>query len=693
MGRSPPRSKPFMKISFRTIEHELMHVAHAICCMTLFFILQGCHSEQEQIVLVKEGLSKATIVVACGASEETRFAAEELRNYLEKISGAKLRIVDDSLEYNGCAIRIGPSQRVISMGVKTRNLEKEGFQIKTLKDNLILLGQDETGTLFAVYTFLEKYLGVRWLWPGELGEVVPQMKDVVVGPIDESEQPDFRWRDRGPGGALWAAAVGPTEMHARARLLGITEAHQFQVKLWEKRLKWGGMRIYGGHSLGEVFPPGKYAKSHPEYYALVDDRRDVPGPDYDYKHSGQICTTNPEVIRIAIEWAQQFFNAHPEYDGIHLTPNDGSGFCECERCRALDSGRFVERPGIDLEEMKRKPTKYSVITDRIFTFMNQVALEVEKSHPGKCIVSMAYSRYALPPETICLHPMVIPQYCLWSAYRHSNPGLHGQHLAIADGWAKAAKKKAIYEYYINGSWPGLHRLAVGCFARSIKELHRMGFDLYQTQSGDEFAINGIQYYLAAKLLWDVSTDENQILDDFYKKAFGKAGAAIKRFHARLEKSWAEKTKDGEDVSCQSIDNTRLLELFTPRLLKACQKDLEDAGKMADTETIKKRIDFFRKGFRFTELTVNAVRASRKLTDAGLSFSDPGTIKKKMDVLPSTGVDQMVKEALTAWQERDAFVEAVKNDFVLAYFWVKYNDTTRKLNVHPDLIELSKKVEY
>jgi hypothetical protein len=142
-------------------------------------------------------------------------------------------------------------------------------------------------------------------------------------------------------------------MHARARLLGISEKHQEQVRLWEKRTRWGGLKIYGGHSLGEIFPPDKYAKSQPEYYALVNGKRAVPGPDYDYKHEGQVCTTEAGVVRVSVDWARQFFDTHPDYDGVHLTMNDGGGFCECDRCGALDSGRLIRRPGVDAEEMRR----------------------------------------------------------------------------------------------------------------------------------------------------------------------------------------------------------------------------------------------------------------------------------------------------------------------------------------------------
>ncbi len=306
------------------------------------------------------------------------------------------------------------------------------------------------------------------------------------------EKPDFLWRNRGPSGALWGAPSGPTEMHARELLLGITPEHQREGRLWERHNKWGGWRIYGGHSLGEIFPPEKYAQ-HPDYYALVKGKRAVPGPNYDYKHGGQVCTTNPAVVEAAAEWVNQFYDGHPDCQAVHVTMNDGGGFCECGRCRALDFTRATERAGIDAEESKSGGSR-TIITDRIYTFVNQVAERVQKRHPGKYVVSMAYSRYIMPPEKIRLNPYVIPQYCMWGAYRHANPELQREHESIAAAWAKAARMAGVYEYYINGSWPGLHRLVVPYLSESIRYLKQQGIRLYQTQSGDEFGTNGLNYW-------------------------------------------------------------------------------------------------------------------------------------------------------------------------------------------------------
>jgi hypothetical protein len=639
--------------------------------------LVGSCGGSGQVTLVENGQARATIMVASDAPAEVCTAALELQTYLKKMSGALPPIVEDDREVDGTVVWVGPSRFTSQVEGDLEGVKQGGFVIRTIDDSLALIGKDNEGTQFAVYELLEM-LGVRWYWPGDSGEVVPQLTTITVEPLNTTESPDFAWRDRGPRGALWGATSGPTDMDRRALLLGITSAHQAEVKLWEKRNRWGGLKIYGGHSLGEVFPPEKYAKTHPEYYALVDGKRSVPGPDYDYKHGRQVCTSNPDVVREAVSWARDFFDKHPDFDGVHMTMNDSGGFCECDNCRALDSADLLTRPGIESEEMS-KAAKQTGITDRIFTYINKIAEELEKTHPGKLVFSMAYSRYINPPRRIRLRPNVVPQYCLWSAYKHANLELRNQHREISAGWAKAARLKGIYEYDINGSWPGLHRLVVSHIAESIKYLHSLGYDLYQTQSGDEFAINGMNYYVAGKLLWNTRLDEEQILEDFYQKAFGPSGAEVKRFHQLLKNSWNKVTERGSDVSCNSLKTTRLLELFTPDLLAECERALQEADRLAVDPAIRRRVDFYRQGFKYTQLTVEATRKSRDLCEAGIEILDLERAKNQMARAKASQVQQLLADALRAWQERGQFVESLKNDYVLAYFWVKYNDVTRNFN--------------
>src|SRR5437773_9296904 len=82
---------------------------------------------------------------------------------------------------------------------------------------------------------------------------------------------------------------------------------------------------------GRDISAGNYAAANPEYYALVNGKRDAPGPGYDYKHRGQICSSNPAVVEIAANWVNAFFDSHPDYQAVHITLNDGGqpGFRAC----------------------------------------------------------------------------------------------------------------------------------------------------------------------------------------------------------------------------------------------------------------------------------------------------------------------------------------------------------------------------
>jgi len=80
---------------------------------------------------------------------------------------------------------------------KPINLLKTYSFVILIKDkDIFIVGKDVTdsgivvtGTLYGVYEFLERFLGVRWLMPTSLGEVVPKTTSVQVGDVDIKQQP------------------------------------------------------------------------------------------------------------------------------------------------------------------------------------------------------------------------------------------------------------------------------------------------------------------------------------------------------------------------------------------------------------------------------------------------------------------------------------------------------------------------
>ena len=72
-------------------------------------------------------------------------------------------------------VLIGRSELTQRLGVDSDGLGPGGIRLRALPNVLVLLGPDDqtpadpAGTRYAVTTFLEDVLGVRCLWPGDLG--------------------------------------------------------------------------------------------------------------------------------------------------------------------------------------------------------------------------------------------------------------------------------------------------------------------------------------------------------------------------------------------------------------------------------------------------------------------------------------------------------------------------------------------
>ena len=133
------------------------------------------------------------MIVTGGRPKEAQVrAATELQEHIRLMSGATLPILKENElppDAPKTLILVGQSNLAKARGVDTSSLEPETFLVKTVDATLILAGEDggskenaRRGTLWAVYDFLQDQLGCRWIWPGDIGRVVPRRTTIAVGP-------------------------------------------------------------------------------------------------------------------------------------------------------------------------------------------------------------------------------------------------------------------------------------------------------------------------------------------------------------------------------------------------------------------------------------------------------------------------------------------------------------------------------
>ena len=504
----------------------------------------GCGLAGAEITIVRDGNPVATVWHYGDAGR----AAADLVEYVGKISGAKLEVQVEKgqkPDAGQAAIVLGDMARDMGLPAPPKTPSQDGYRILT-KGNLILMaGESEASTFFATSHFLET-LGVRWFFDNALGTVVPEMKTINVGALDVAEKPDFISR------SIW----GPN----------------WRGAAWGAHNRMGGMNMPTGHDWGHV-PAAQYGKEHPEYYALRGGKRS-PG--------NWLCTSNPEVHQI---FAQSIISQVKDKGttAVSISPPDGRGYCQCEKCTAQDDPGYIE------------PSSGSVaISDRYQEFYNSVAKRVLLGAPDCILNFYAYADYSVPPKRVRGAP---PNLCAWIApirfcrlHSLSNPICASRQRCreVVDGWGKAVSKIGWREYNYNLAEDTVPLSKISIFKDDLAYLHKQGCLGINIETMAFWHIYGPHTYLVTRLSWDAEADVDAIMNDFYEKFCGKAAPHVKAYWERMDKAYCtSKAHAGSFYAVHAV--------WTPQLIQACQADLDAAAKAADNETIKQRVAMFQMG--------------------------------------------------------------------------------------------------
>lgn len=152
--------------------------------------------------LVRDGKPAARIMLPEVSGRATVFAAEELRNHIERITGARLPLIaGEQPAAQEAVVVLSPRQL-------EREIEADGtednFRLDTRNGRLVIEGNSETAVLYGVYQVLED-LGVRWYMPGELGLVHPEEQTLALPVYDGKEfSPSFRTRKPRRNASRWS---------------------------------------------------------------------------------------------------------------------------------------------------------------------------------------------------------------------------------------------------------------------------------------------------------------------------------------------------------------------------------------------------------------------------------------------------------------------------------------------------------
>lgn len=373
-------------------------------------------------------------------------------------------------------------------------------------DRFEVWAYDERGSFNAVSAFLQK-LGVRWLMPGELGEIVPRRDSIALPKIDETVRPDFEIRQ--------FSFHGPREWTQWGMRLGV-------------RYPYGMRTAHGMSRLGRQ----KIVDAHPEWFAMYGGQRRF-NPDNKNNH---FCYSNNELFQETVRYVRAQFDVY-DFEGVSVMPPDAYiSICQCPLCAGKD-------------DPERGPR--GSLSNHVWGFVNRVAREVAKTHPHKLIYCCAYGHNSLPPTDLDkLEPNV--QVVIVGGRRpKSGAAQQAEIRAFRESWLpKTDRPIQIFENYpLTGrGWylPCFMARTIGNSINETKGTSR-GEEVWVSphrEFNGAAAFDAFQVYFTARMYWGGKEQNVEaLLDEYCRLLYGPAGDAMKAFFNYCEVHWQDMETD------------------------------------------------------------------------------------------------------------------------------------------------------
>mgnify|MGYP000014695509 CR=1 FL=1 len=529
-----------------------------------------------ETVLVEKGAPRAEIVVAEKRPRMVTLAAIELREFVQKMSGARLPIVTTPTPGDRPKVYVGQSAGTDRLGVTAEGLGAGAYRIVSRPGWLVLIGKDRD------------FDCSRMPWPlsrkdvpraaAEWAKATAGKTDAAWGfpfasgfkalwsPKDFTEQMTARYGEDFP--TLWKTEPGTpagfwlhdeggslNAVYGLLRRLGVrwfmpgelgqvvpkketiavgaldeTIRPDFPLRDWHwynfsgfsyDDVIWA--RRLGMNSCHELLGP--IAGPHGLVHVLSEPAMQKAHPEYyaliggkrdtTHRERGTPCFSSAGLEAETLRYIRFLFDAY-DLPSVDIWPVDGLRVCQCEKCAGKSASELV------------------------WGFANRVARQISQTHPTKRITCGAYTSYAEPPDSIqrfspnlavwianCGRPMMLdPEH--WTRYMDRIERWRDK---IAPGNILRLENN---RYHIWGqgepiSYPVLHPRGV---ARDLKALRgiSLGDTGEQSQVGGKWrapALEHITLYVQSRFLWDAGLDVEQVLEEYCTLFYGPAAQAMK----------------------------------------------------------------------------------------------------------------------------------------------------------------------
>lgn len=490
---------------------------------------------------------RTEVVVPKPVPRAMQVSVTELTNFLSQVLGAPVPAVTAPT----------PGRSAIVLGEKDARTEpRDSFVLRTAGgDRLYICGDDvpdekcptdrgswvyifhRRSTLWGVYEFLERYCGVRFYFPGELGTVVPRRDEIRVPEIDRLFAPHSIER------RYYSMSMHGKTPELPEKTLGVSESEYRRLSLQRQRVETIYIPCCHGQGYNDYL--GRFGREHPEYFVMKADgtRRVETG----VQHAGHLCHTSKVWDEILRDSEAYLRGESPETRGfgrywptsfregniIDLMVEDGYVPCHCDVC-AKAFGKGTGRTFADFVWERTAETARRLTADGFDAYVTQ----------------NAYGSMSEVPQTDIPTNVLVMVAVRGPWDRRGTAGWSVQFDRMRAWNRKLGRKVWLWTYphkYGSLEMPDVPHIAPRAIGAYHKEAARYTFGAFAEAEADRHLFSHLNFHVMMKVLWDPTVDVDALLGEYYRLMYGPAAGDIRRLFEEIEDKWI-----GEVVS-SSVD--------------------------------------------------------------------------------------------------------------------------------------------
>lgn len=412
-----------------------------------------------------------------------------------------------------------------SFGVK---VPREKFQDDTVyilvKDNYIVLDGGKRGKLYAVYEFLERFMGVRFYGPNDT--YAPKPKDVYIPEQEFIYTPaitfrytyttDVRWSKE------WASRMRVDEEGYPGALANLGVGYKCASPSCHttfKKLLSPNDPVYG-------------FDKHPEYFTYFEKQGKRVASEYTESSgfhwgTGDICWSNPEGIDLITERLKQWILDEPDKNVFDVSQTDWGNPCECPTCKEIaykygkdGEPRWCAQVIYLLNELSRRIKAWVKVDERVKG--RDIYLQTMAYHKGEdAPVGMEVDDHVLIKLIIhgCYYHQIEDETC----------PLNNKIRKRIEDWGKLTKNLMLWDYANNFAFINTYNTVFRVIQKRMQYYakHNIKGIFMEYTVSNEYPTTWfkVRAYLYCQLMWNPDLD----FDKEYKMAmeyFYGAGAPM-----------------------------------------------------------------------------------------------------------------------------------------------------------------------